>query len=245
MAVQVGLGGAYGRMGETIRDLADQYEDVFVALTFDPNGGDYDAVTAYDGDLSADIDVYMDFTQADSVVENVQYAAEHGVDSVVGTTGWDDRRADVDALAEEYGVRVLAGSNFSYGANTFFDTVATAAERLDGEQWDAGIVETHHVHKEDAPSGTALTLFDILNAHLWEDDPDPADKVGSTRAGEIPGEHRVRFTNTATGEEHLYRHRASGTDDFGRGTIRALQAFYDAEREPGLYDFSDDIFGPD
>lgn len=243
MTVDIGLGGAYGRMGDMIRDLVDDHDGIAVAVTFDPDDrSDYDAVDEYEGDLSDVVDVYVDFTAADAVLENVGAAARDGVDSVVGTTGWYDRTDDVEQLAQEYGCRVLYGSNFSPGVNELFAETRETAQELD-DGWDAGVVECHHTGKDDAPSGTAITLYDILDEHLWDDSPAREDKVGSTRVGNVPGEHTVTFRHEDGTRKKTLEHASIGKEEFAAGALDAVEwVTQQSSLAPGLYEYHDDVF---
>lgn len=148
---------------------------------------------------------------------------------VSGTTGLDDRqRAAIDDAGGD--IAVVWASNFSLGVAVLNDLVARAATALDG--WDCDIFEAHHVHKLDAPSGTALTL----GAHAEAAGATP--RYASQRAGDIVGEHTVQFATT--GERIELIHRATNRDIFARGALHAAARL--VGRGPGVYRLGDVIF---
>lgn len=141
---------------------------------------------------------------------------------VSGTTGLSEvQRGALQAAAES--IPVVWASNFSLGVAVLAELVERAAAALQG--WDCDIVEAHHVHKQDAPSGTALTLGQGAQA------AGAAPRYASLRAGDIVGEHLVQFTGA--GERLELIHRASNRDIFARGALHAAQRL--AGKSPGLY----------
>lgn len=256
MTTRIGLGGASGRMGRTIQELAAERENVTVTLRFDPEGGDHASITSYDGnDLSDDIDVYIDFTDPENVMDNVRSAIEQGIPTVIGTTGWYDRKDEIRHLAEDHGVPVLFASNFSTGTNACFEAVRLLARILGRAGFDASVVEKHHTDKVDAPSGTAETYGDILvdelpgkeeQAHVREDErqEDEIDVIG-VRVGDVPGEHEITFTSQGHTEKITLRHEAYGTDVFGDGALDAAEWLHAEQPAPGLYNFREDVLSQD
>ncbi|OYV64733.1 MAG: hypothetical protein B7Z72_12900, partial [Gemmatimonadetes bacterium 21-71-4] len=108
---------------------------------------------------------------------------------VVGTTGWDDRRAEVEAFVERVGGALLAAPNFSLGVAAFTLTVEAAARAMRAAPgFDVHLIETHHAQKKDAPSGTALALARVAAAQLGRDVP-----ITSVRTGSVPGIHELIF----------------------------------------------------
>ena len=161
----------------------------------------------------AGYDAALDFSVASGVPTHVAACVRAGVPLVVGTTGWQDTEAAVRRQVEQSGGALLFGANFSVGVNLFYRLVDRAGE-LFGAQggFDAFIEEAHHRHKRDAPSGTALALGRTLRPHLRRDVP-----IASTRAGDIPGIHRVGFD--AGVDQVVLTHVARSRAGFAAGAL--------------------------
>ncbi|HVH67442.1 MAG TPA: dihydrodipicolinate reductase C-terminal domain-containing protein [Gemmatimonadales bacterium] len=165
-------------------------------------------------------DVAIDFSTADGVLPHVTACAGASVPLVEGTTGWRDREAAVREAVEKGGGALVYGANFSIGANLFFRLVTRAAE-LFGEggpgDYEPFIEEAHHAQKRDAPSGSALRLRDILTGPAgW---PGRPIGIASTRAGHIPGAHRVGFDSAA--DQIVLEHTARSREGFAAGALIA------------------------
>lgn len=162
----------------------------------------------------AGVDVVIDFTTPDAAVENMRAVLSLGGRIVVGTTGWYAQLADMKALAIKRNAGLLYGANFSIGVQKLFRLTAELA-RLEGYRFS--IEETHHTSKVDAPSGTALTLKEILlAAHPGADIP-----VESHRIGDAKGEHIVRARSDV--DEIEIRHDAFSRRGFALGAVRAAE----------------------
>jgi 4-hydroxy-tetrahydrodipicolinate reductase len=166
----------------------------------------------------AGVDVAIEFTTAEAVLPNVTALAAHGVDVVIGTTGWANQETAVRAAVEAAGIGVVVAANFSLGAN-LLALLAERAAGLFGPHTDYGafVYEQHHAAKRDAPSGTALMLRDAMASHGWGRSID----VTATRAGWIPGTHVVGFDGPAETVTltHLVRDRAT----FAHGALAAAR----------------------
>jgi len=173
----------------------------------------------------AGIDVVIDFTTAEAALENMRAVLALGSRIVVGTTGWYAHLADMRALAEKRGGALLYGTNFSIGVQKLFRLTAELA-KLDGYKFS--IAETHHESKLDAPSGTAITLRQIVEAAQ----PGVKVEVTSHRIGDAKGEHIV----TATGPDDVLelRHNALNRRGFALGAVRAAEWLHD---KTGAHDF--------
>jgi 4-hydroxy-tetrahydrodipicolinate reductase len=187
--------------------------------------------------------VGIDFTDPGAVIANVQAALGAGARYVVGTTGWSDRRGEVEAAVTRAGSGLVYAANFSLGVNLFYRIVREAAGLLAPfPDYDPYVLEKHHRQKKDAPSGTAKVLADIVatsggtrqNAvdQLEGVLPAEAFNVASVRAGGIVGEHVVGFDSG--GDEILIEHRARTRRGFALGA--ALAAEWIATRT-GVYPF--------
>lgn len=183
-------------------------------------------------------DAAIDFSVAGAVLRNVEASARAGVALVEGTTGWQADVETVRRIVAEHGGALVYGANFSIGVNVFYRIVAHAAALFRAvEAYGPFIEEAHHARKRDAPSGTALRLRDVLAEHAGAGQD---ISVASTRAGHIPGTHRVGFDSAA--DQILLTHEARSREGFAAGAIRAAQ--WIAERR-GVYEFSevmDEIF---
>lgn len=170
------------------------------------------------GDLLRGHDIAIDFSAPGAVLAHVQAAVAAGVPLVEGTTGWQAQEGEVRRLIEQRGTALVYGPNFSIGANLFFRIVASAAELVRGAAgYDPFIEEAHHAGKRDAPSGTALLLKDILERQFGRTDI----SVASTRAGSIPGVHRVGFDSP--GDEILLTHTARSREGCAAGALLAAR----------------------
>jgi len=173
----------------------------------------------------ASIDVVIDFTNAEAALQNMRAVLALGSRIVVGTTGWYPQLNEMKALAVRRGGALLYGANFSIGVQKLFSLTAELA-KLEGYQFS--IAETHHESKIDAPSGTAITLREIIDAAR----PGIHVEVASHRVGDAKGEHIV----TATGPDDILeiRHEAHSRRGFALGAVRAAEWL--AHRS-GTYDF--------
>ena len=247
--VRVAVTGATGRMGQEVISAAANRADleVVLAVSRDPPAGIIEGVEVTHADdlppLLADREpnVLVDFTAPDSSLDYVEAAADAGVASVVGTTGFDDDHEERLAAAANQ-VPVLVASNFSRGVAALRSAVQAALPQLPG--YDVEVTETHHNGKRDAPSGTATTLLGDIEAireagervHGREGDaPRSAGEIGvhARRAGNVTGEHEVLVAGNH--EVLELTHRAGDRGVFAEGALDAAEWL--AGREPGAYDF--------
>ena len=214
--VRVMLIGAAGRMGKTVRELAEKDPDIQIAELCDL--GDSIEPTM------KNCDVTIDFSQAESIDEICRAALHHGKSLVIGTTGHSQQqRKTIEETARS--VPIVLASNFRVGVNVLFWLTQRAAELL-GSDFNPEIVETHHKMKKDAPSGTARTLAEILKAMRSSD-----IAIQSIREGDIVGEHTVIFAGP--GEQLELTHRAANRGIFALGAIRAAK--WIVHKAPRLY----------
>lgn len=214
-------------MGQLVGKLAnDQGHQVKLTL-------DIDDATRTVEDLAGALhacDVAVDFSVADMVSKNAEACARAGVPLVVGTTGWQSRVADVQRIVTERDGALIYGANFSVGVQVFYRIAARAAELFRGlESYDAFIEEAHHKRKRDAPSGTAGQLRDIVAADLGREVP-----VTSTRAGYIPGTHRLGFDSAA--DQITLTHTARSREGFAAGALLAARWIIGRK---GMYEFAE------
>jgi 4-hydroxy-tetrahydrodipicolinate reductase len=214
--VRMLLIGAAGRMGQTVLELSQSDAEIEIAAQCDLGDAIEPAMN--------NCDVAIDFSHADSIDEICRGALKYGKPLVIGTTGHShDQRKTIDTTA--HSVPIVLASNFSVGVNVLFWLTQKAAELL-GADFDAEIVETHHKMKKDAPSGTAKTLAEILEAVRDSEIP-----IQSIREGEIVGEHSVIFSGSRESLE--LTHHAANRDIFAGGALRAAK--WIINKPPGLY----------
>lgn len=260
---RIAVSGAGGRMGRAIIELLIQREEVRLAAALErPDspliGGDAGeiagvgrlgvAVSADPGAAIAASDVLIDFTHPAATLAHLEACRAAGRRMVIGTTGLDDRGR---RAVEEAGraIPIVFAPNMSVGVNVCLKLLELAARAL-GDSVDVEIIEAHHRHKVDAPSGTALRMGEVVAAALGRDLKSCAvyGRQGHTgardrrtigfetvRAGDIVGEHTVMFADI--GERVEITHKASSRSTFAGGAIRA--ALWLAHQPPGCYDMQD------
>jgi 4-hydroxy-tetrahydrodipicolinate reductase len=175
-------------------------------------------------------DVAIDFTDAAAVRRNILACVAAGVPVVEGTTGWTRQRPAVEDLVREGDGSLVFGANFSIGMNLFYriaDHAAGLFSKFPG--YEVFIEEQHHSRKKDAPSGTALKLKNIVGEHFEND-----LSVAATRAGNIPGTHRVGFDGPA--DQVLLEHTARSREGFALGALMAAEWIVGKK---GFYEFTD------
>ena len=198
----------YGRMGRLVEQLAAEAGATIV--------GRVTSATPLESQPLDDIDVAIDFSTPAAVAANVPKLVARGIGVVIGTTGWQDREAEIRSAVREFPAGVLAAPNFAIGVNAFFAIAERAAELLARRGFVPYIHEAHHAAKKDAPSGTALSLQSIVATAGGQ----PVD-VASTRAGFIPGTHTVGFD--AAAETVTLIHTARDRTAFARGALEAAK----------------------
>ena len=239
--MKVAILGAAGRMGHMLCDLVDRSEELELVAKCDVR-------EEYPRTWPAETEAVIDFTFHAAVPENITKAAEDGVVYILGTTGLtDEEQAAVDAAAKK--IPVVQSGNFSLGINLLLGLVRKASEIL-GVEYDCEVVEMHHRHKKDAPSGTALMLakaaadgrgqdFDDVSVFGREgivgERPQGEIAVHALRGGSVIGDHTVMFAGDVERVELV--HKAQTREAFAAGALRA--ALWAADKAPGLYNMRD------
>lgn len=231
----------YGKMGKMIEQIALDRGHEIVSIIDVNNQEDFDSPEF------ASADVAIEFTAPQAAYGNYLKAFKHNVKVVSGSTGWmNDHGDDVRRMCSEEGQTLFWASNFSIGVAIFSAVNRYLAKIMNGfEQYDAHMEETHHIHKIDAPSGTAITLAEEIVENLdrktsWikgqENVPyDPKTlRVDSLRRGEVPGIHTVRYDSEA--DCITITHDAHSRKGFALGAV--LAAEYTAKHN-GLLTISD------
>ena len=257
--IRVLLGGSEGRMGRIIQGLALKSDDIEVVYCFDPKREDLKSffdVARLRKHLYKAVDVYLDFTTPNAVIDNVDQAINAGIDSVIGTTGWYDRLGDVKKMALKHSRRILYASNFSPGVNVLFYATHEVARLLGEFGYDATVREIHHTGKVDAPSGTAITLGNILLKKMKKKklayerrvkkEETEIDVLGQ-RIGQVAGQHEIWFTPRESYSERLIlQHDILTPEILGIGALSGVRWIAKAQREQkpaGLYNFYEDVLG--
>jgi 4-hydroxy-tetrahydrodipicolinate reductase len=259
-AIKVGIVGAGGRMGRNLIQAALEHpaftltaafdransefvgRDVGVIIGSQPQGVE---VVSSVAERAKDLDVLIDFTRPEATCEHVSICAEHGVNLVIGTTGFDDaQQALMAENAQKVGI--VWAPNMSTSVNVAFRLIAMAAKALGGDDYDIEVLETHHRHKVDAPSGTALRMGEVLADSLgWDfkeasvlsregitgERPDKTIGFATLRGGDVAGEHTVMFLGD--GERLEITHKSNSRKHWAQGALRA--ALWLNQQSTGLY----------
>jgi 4-hydroxy-tetrahydrodipicolinate reductase len=218
----------YGKMGRAVAQLAPARGfEVRLILTSESNRGGAGLV----GANFRGIDVCVDFTAPEAVLENIRLVAGLGCNMVVGTSGWNTHLDEVRATVERAGTGLVYASNFSIGAQLFF-RAAEAASQVFAKfpMYEPYITEIHHRSKKDAPSGTALELKRRIQSSFDEREV----SVGSVRAGYFPGIHELGFDGEA--DTVILRHTSRGRQGFAEGALYAARWL---SGKKGVFAFSD------
>jgi len=173
--------------------------------------------------------VCIDFTTPEAFRANYTFIARHFKAAVVGTTGWNDIQADVRRTFEEAGTPLIYASNFSLGVNALFAAALKASALLKGAGYVPTIEEIHHIHKLDAPSGTAITLGSLVENALGE-----KPEISSIREGEVPGIHTLTLKSDC--DELTLRHEAFSREGLAKGAVVAALM---TEGLQGVHEFSE------
>jgi len=224
----------YGAMGKLIDQLAvERRHKVPVVI----EGTDAGLSAAQLAEKLEGVAAVIDFTVAAAVRRNVEACMMAQVPVVVGTTGWLDQKADIEKLVSDAGGALVYGANFSIGVNLFYKISAYAAELFAKfPEYEAFIEEQHHSRKKDAPSGTALKIEEIVFNKFFGEDADEGVRVpiAATRAGNIPGTHRVGFDGPA--DQILLTHTARSREGFALGAVMAAEWIVGKK---GFFEFTD------
>lgn len=219
----------YGAMGQLVASLARAAGDeIGATLTSKDSARSIDEMAV----LLRGQDVAIDFSIGPAVVTHVEACMRAGVPLVQGTTGWKDHETDARRIVGEHSGAMVYGANFSIGVNVFYRIVEQAARLFGGlDQYEVFIEEQHHSRKLDAPSGTALKLKGLMVEYIKGPIP-----IASTRAGHIPGTHRVGFDSAA--DQILLTHMARSREGFAAGALLAARWIVGRK---GVFEFSEVI----
>lgn len=263
MTLKIGIVGAGGRMGRQLIQAVNNAEGVELGAAFERKGsslvgsdaGELAGIGA-NGVIVADdlasqatkFDLLIDFTRPEGTLEHLAFCLQNGKKMVIGTTGFDDAgKAAIQAASEKIGI--VFASNYSVGVNLVFKLLEKAAKVM-GDYCDIEVIEAHHRHKVDAPSGTALSMGEHIAKTLERDlkthgvfaregitGERKRDEIGfaTIRAGDVVGEHSVWFADE--GERVEIAHKASSRMTFANGAVRAAKWLQ--TKQNGLFDMTD------
>ncbi|NEV60972.1 4-hydroxy-tetrahydrodipicolinate reductase [Thiorhodococcus minor] len=261
--IRIAVAGAGGRMGRSLVQAAAEADGLRLGAATERAGSSLLGADAGElaglgrlgvglvadlADVMDDFDVLIDFTSPSATMAHLELCRAAGKRTVIGTTGLDEaQRGAIDAAGGEIGI--VFAPNMSVGVNLCFKLLDIAARVL-GDDVDIEIIEAHHRHKVDSPSGTALRMGEVIASALDRDLKEVAvyGREGHTgardrttigfetiRAGDVVGEHSVWFA--AEGERVEIAHKASSRMTFARGAARA--AGWIAKQEKGQFDMQD------
>lgn len=209
----------YGKMGHIIDDIATKKGHEIVArLNETPTK-----------DNLNNPDVIIEFSNPEVAFENIKVGLEHNIPVICGTTGWLDRKSEIEEIALKNNTAFLYGSNFSLGVNLFFALNEKLADLMKGfPEYQVQLEEIHHTHKKDAPSGTAISLAEgiIKNDErfdAWKLDETQNKELGifALRQDEVPGTHRVSYKSAV--DELEIKHTAFNRNGFALGAVIAAE----------------------
>jgi 4-hydroxy-tetrahydrodipicolinate reductase len=213
-----------GKTGSLVADIArERGHDVTILGAADNEN----AQALYNG-AAETADAVIDFTTPHAVIPNIEACARAGKNMVVGTTGWYGEMQRVRELVERAGTGFVWGANFSVGVNLFFEIAKTAAAALK-LGYSGQIMERHHIHKKDKPSGTAIAIQQLL-----EENGGKKLEISSLREGETVGLHVVMLDSSY--DSVLMTHDAKSRRGFAEGAVRAAEW---VSVQKGFYDFKD------
>ena len=211
----------YGKMGHMIEGVLQRRGIELVCASED--------ICAIPREVAREC-VCIDFTTPDAFRANYKTLAANFKAVVVGTTGWNDICSEVFAAFEAAGTPMIWASNFSIGVNAFFAAVERACEVLKGQGYKPHVEEIHHIHKLDAPSGTAKSIAALIEGALGE-----KPEIGAQRIGEVPGTHTAEFLSDV--DKLTFTHEAFSRQGFAEGAVVA--AVMADGLQQGVHEFKD------
>ncbi|WP_312076547.1 4-hydroxy-tetrahydrodipicolinate reductase [Chryseobacterium sp.] len=222
----------YGKMGKIIEEIAQKRGHEIVARLKE---------TPTPENLN-NPDVVIEFSLPEAAFNNIKACLETKVPVICGTTGWLEKRAEIDQIALDNGTAFLYGSNFSLGVNLFFalnEKVAALMKNID--EYDVQLEEIHHIHKKDAPSGTAISIAEGIFKNnpkfdAWKLEETQGNQLGifAIREDEVPGTHSVYYRSEV--DEIEIKHTAFNRNGFALGAVVAAEFIKDKK---GIFTMND------
>lgn len=213
----------YGKMGQLIEKLAKERGNTISKIIDVSNIEEV-------ADISpGNTDVAIEFTSPESAFGNIMAVLKQKVPVVSGSTGWLEKKIEVENYCEQNGTTFFYASNFSLGVNIFFKLNKYLAELMSGKGYATSVEDIHHIHKLDAPSGTGITIAEGIvekskNLDSWvEGDSNDPDKLSiiSKREGEVPGTHSVLYTSRI--DDIKITHEAHTREGFALGAVMVAE----------------------
>jgi 4-hydroxy-tetrahydrodipicolinate reductase len=215
----------HGKTGKLVAEVAAEHGHGVHVLDAKENPG----AAALTPPFVAGFDVVIDFTTPEAAVQNMRACLATGAKMVIGTTGWYDKLADMRGVTERRGGALLYGTNFSVGVQVVLKMAAEMGVALKDAGYTFAIEETHHASKLDAPSGTAISLGEMVSAAGHPEVP-----IKSSREGDETGLHVLTATSDA--DRITLRHESFSRRGFAEGAVRAAEWL---STRSGCYDFRD------
>lgn len=208
----------YGKMGKIIDEISQRRgHEVVARLKETPNR-----------ESLKDADVMIEFSNPEAAFENIKVCLENKIPVICGTTGWLDKKPEIERIAAEQNSAFLYGSNFSLGVNLFFAINEKLAKLMNNvDEYQCQLEEIHHIHKKDAPSGTAISIAEgiIENSkyEAWKLDETKDKELGifAIREDEVPGTHSVFYRSEV--DEIEIKHTAFNRNGFALGAVIAAE----------------------
>lgn len=207
----------YGKMGKTIERIALERGHTIAGRIDIDNQHELENVTA---------DVAIEFSRPEAAFENIKRCLEKRIPVVCGTTGWLDKKTEVEKLCLSVNSAFFYASNYSLGVNIFFKLNEFLARIMNNfDEYEVSMDEIHHTEKKDAPSGTAITLAEGILKHMnrkktWiNDDPNTSQELSikSFRIGDVPGTHVVKYSSPI--DDLDIKHTAHSREGFAKGAV--------------------------
>lgn len=221
----------YGKMGQLIERFAIKRGHEVLLIVDEDNRENITTADLQDADMA------IDFSTPDAALDNINLCFEAKLPLVVGTTGWYDRLDEIREICNQQEQALLYGSNFSIGVNIFFHINRLLAKALNPyKQYDVQVEEIHHIHKLDAPSGTAITIAEGIVEHIdqkdkWINSVEGAGEelipkanellIESLRIDEVPGTHTVLYSSEV--DQIEFKHTAHSREGFALGAVIAAE----------------------
>ena len=208
----------YGKMGKIIDEISqNRRHEVVARLKETPTKESLN-----------DADVVIEFSNPEAAFENIKVCLENKIPVICGTTGWLDKKPEIERIAVEQNSAFLYGSNFSLGVNLFFALNEKLAKLMNNvDEYQCQLEEIHHIHKKDAPSGTAISIAEgiIENSkyEAWKLDETKDKELGifAIRENEVPGTHSVFYRSEV--DEIEIKHTAFNRNGFALGAVIAAE----------------------
>ena len=222
----------YGKMGKIIEEIAQKRGHEIVArLKETPTAENLN-----------NPDVVIEFSIPEAAYSNIKACLENNIPVICGTTGWLDKRAEIDQIALDNGTAFLYGSNFSLGVNLFFALNEKLADLMKNvDEYNVQLEEIHHIHKKDAPSGTAISIAEGIFKNnpkfdAWKLEETQGNQLGifAIREDEVPGTHSVYYRSEV--DEIEIKHTAFNRNGFALGAVVAAEFIKDKK---GIFTMND------